>query len=56
MPEVQRLAREASIAQEAILAEALAIGATILRIKITYVMPCIHLAANGSMAVTWDRV
>ena len=48
--------RVASTVQEAIPAETFAIGAAILRIEIPYVMPCIHIAANGTMTVTWVRV
>ena len=48
--------RVASTVQEAILAETFVVGAAILRIKIPYVMPCIHIAANGTMTVTWVRV
>ena len=54
-PRISMGARVASTAQEAILAETLTIGATILRLKISYVMPCTHIAANGTMTVTWIR-
>jgi hypothetical protein len=45
-------ARMASTAQETILTETMGIGVAILRINIPCVMPCILIAASGSMVVT----
>jgi hypothetical protein len=48
--------RKVYTTQDAILEETLAIGATILRTKIPYVMPSIHIQANGTFTVTWVPV
>ncbi len=55
-PQIPTGARVVDISQDAVLAQNIALGAAILRLKIPHMMPCVHITANGTLTVTWNRV